>query len=208
MVPSSNGYDTSLSSWKYGFNSRRHHQSIQMEPVAQGLSAALESRVMLVRVQPVPPNENSIPTGMLFFCSEILFRSDKLVYRLSAFISCTTNWCLQVCFGSAQKTVGEAFMPHGGKTSRLFAPSGENAACTRPAEYLPYSKNVACSEIYKHQFIRLTKTDSLNWCLLGSFKHFKKAVTEERSGAESKDLRTKLTKKRNEMRRSLGSALT
>lgn len=99
-------------------------------------------------------------------------------------------------------------MPPGGKTSRLFAPSGENAACTRPAEYLPYSKNVACSEIYKHQFIRLAKTDSLNWCLLGSFKHFKKAVTEERSGAESKDLRTKLTKKRNEMRRSLGSALT
>lgn len=155
-----------------------------------------------------PPNENSIQTGMLFFCSEILFRSDKLVYRLSAFIGCTTNWCLQVCFGSAQKTVGEAFMPPGGKTSRLFAPSGENAACTRPAEYLPYSKNVACSEIYKHQFIRLTKTDSLNWCLLGSFKHFKKAVTEERSGAELKDLRTKLTKKRNEMRRSLGSALT
>lgn len=65
-------------------------------------------------------------------------------------------------------------MPPGGKMSRLFAPSGENAACTRPAEYLPYSKNVACSEIYKHQFIRLTKTDSLNWCLLGSFKHFKK----------------------------------
>ena len=44
-------------------------------------------------------------------------------------------------------------MPPGGKMYRILERFGENVPRYGRHECLPYSKNVTCSEICKHQFV-------------------------------------------------------
>ena len=61
-----------------------------------------------------------------------------------------------------RNTVGEAFMPPGGETYRLYERFGENVLRYGSHEWLPYSKNAVCTKSSNSQFVILIHQERIN----------------------------------------------